>query len=1094
MQTRDNPDGDATTYDVYFGTSVRTLRQTCDTDNAPGCATGAGNWPRWDINTPHTDPTSIAFDPAVASGCPLYLAGDGGMFRMTTSGCGASPTIVSSNVGLHAFDSSQMTGTVWPGHTDLYFGTQDNGTYYTGDGGATYINNGPDTYNLLADRVGNPSASVLRRDCFGCGVFRQPPGRVGNIAFNPPPAPWNADFGSTFAGDPVRTAQLRADRPRRRAQPARARAVCPAGRPSYTVDAGANWTRLGTANLPAGPTPGAGSGPGSHGQIKAAGPAASPTFYLNLGGALFRLSAGVLDPSQATNPATLTQVSTGLAQVRAWDVDPQDPNSLYAVSRDGVQSMMRSINGGASWTPDPEITSLITGNGAYKWNSTVGPMATAVTFDPFSDTVLVGTRYNGIFASPNNGADWISVPGSKTITLSLDFLFDNVQNAAYVGSRGRGLWRINLPAADLRISKSDSPDPVTAGELLTYTITVSNDGPEDAGSITVVDDLPPQVEFITSSLPCTESTVSGHDQVSCAIGDLASGASRTFTLTVQVKTDAVANNGEPLTIVNTARALSALVIDPDLTNNTATTTTVVVDRADLEVTKICDPATLQAGQTAHCTVFVDNHGPSDARAVVLTDTLLSNGTFTISNIVVGDGPGSCGAVTPVAGGQRFTCNLDVIRAETASEPGRRRVTYDVSAADAQEIDNKARAQSNTPDPDDTNNIVDTTILVTAASDLRLDKTAPATAVAGTEFDYQLDVTNDGPSAASNVRIVDELPAGVSVLAVSGSGGASCIAGVPGNPLQPATCSYGTLTSGSSRTMTIRVRVNPDTTGVLHNDARATSDTFDPDTVDNLAHAATAVTTLVNLAVTKSDSPDPVVAGTPISYAIRVTNGGPSVARDVSFVDELPGFVSFTGATIQHGNGTCALVVGNPNEVRCQLGDLAPADYAIVVIAGIVKPSAPSGVVLVNRVTATSSTAESDAANNVAQTSTTVTTSADLALLHTSDANTYKASSVIHYTITVTNNGPSDAVNVVITDQLPPAKFGTYISNDGGCQISGTVLTCPGVTLPAGATRIVLVKWHVQGSKGTIQTTASVTSDTPDPNTANNSQTRTVTRK
>lgn len=1093
VQVQDNPDGDATTYHVYFGTSVRVLRQTCDTDNAPSCATGAANWPRWDNNTPHTDPTSIAFDPALPNGCPLFLGGDGGVFRMTSSGCGATPSIVSANTGLHAFDSSQMTGTVWPTHTDLYFGTQDNGTFYTADGGATYINNGPDTYNLIADREGNPNASVLRRDCFSCSVFRQNPGGVGNIAFNPPPAPWNSDFGPTFAGTqwaPLSYAVIARDAPPDDgvAPPEPA----PNWSVFYTVDAGANWTRLGT-NLPAGPVPGAGSGPGSHGQIKASGPAASPIFYLNLGGALYRLNGGVLDPTQATNTATLTQVSTGLTNVRAWDVDPTDPSRLYAVSRDGAQSLMRSVNGGASWVADPEITSLVTSNGAYKWNSSVGPMATAVAFDPYSDTILVGTRYNGVFASVNNGDTWITVPGSKTITLSLDFLFDNVRQTAFVGSRGRGLWRIDLPESDLRIAKSDSPDPVIAGEQLKYTITVTNDGPDTAGSITVVDDLPPQLEFITSSIPCTEETVSGHDRVTCAVPDLDNGESFTFTLTTFVLADAVSDHGEPLTIVNTATVASGVTVDRDPSDNTATATTVVNDSADLELTKLCDPAELRAGETAHCTIFVDNHGPSDARGVVISDTMLSDGSFTVSNINAGPGA-VCTPVTAVPGGKRVECNVGVIAAESTSSAGRKTLTYDITANDAQEIDNKARARSDTPDPDDTNNIKDTTIVVSAVSDLSITKTAPATAVAGTEFDYQLSISNGGPSAAENVRIEDDVPAGVTILSVTGSGGATCVAGVPGNPLQPTTCSYGTLASGASRTMTIHVRVNPDALGVLLNDARVTSDTFDPDTAGNLAHTDTDVLTRADLSVVKSDSPDPVVAGTPIAYTIRVSNAGPSVARDVAIVDALPGFVQFGSATIQHGSGTCALVVGVPNEVRCQLGDLNAGDYVDVVIAGTVKSAAPSGVVLVNNVTVTSTTQDDVPGNNAAQTSTTVATKADLRLSHTSDALVYRPSTTIHYTITVVNDGPSDAVNVVITDQLPPAKFGYYLSDDGGCTLAGQTLTCPGVTLPAGASRIVLVKFFVQGSKGTIQATATVTSGTPDPNTANNAQTRTVTRK
>ncbi len=1089
-QVRDNPDGDPTTYDVYFGTSVRTLRQTCDSDNSPSCATGAGNWPRWDMNTPHTDPTSIAFDPALPNGCPLFLSGDGGVFRMTSSGCGATPTIVSANKGLHAYDASQTTGTVWPTHTDLYFGLQDNGTFYTGDGGATYINNGPDTYNLIADRVGNPAASLLRRDCFGCSVRRQAPGAAVNVAFTAPPAPWNSDFGNTFAGTqfgPASYALILRDAPPDDGIPPAE--PTPNWAVFYTTNAGANWTQLG-AVLPAAPS-GAGPGPGSHGQIQASGTAASPVFYLNLGGTLYRLAGGTLDNSLATNPGTLTALNAGAGFVDAWAVDPVDPTLLYAVSRNN-QALFRSTSGGASWQPDATVTSLVT-SGGYKWRSSAGNQATSVAFDGFSDQVMVGTLSNGIFASVDNGNNWLTVRGSKQIHRALDFVFDNVRDTAYVGSRGRGLWRIDLPKANLAITKSDSPDPVIAGEQLRYTITVRNDGPDDASDVVVVDDLPDQVEFVTSSLPCDEQSVGAHDRVTCSLGNLANGAATTFTLTVQVHANAVSQNGEPLTITNTAKVSDGKTADVDTSNNTATATTVVNDSADLQVVKICDPAELRAGQTANCTVFVDNHGPSDARGVVLSDQLLSDGTFTVSSIQAPNG-GTCPASTsPVPGGQRFECQLGTIDAASTANPGRKTVTYRVTANDSQEIDNKARARSDTPDPNDTNNVVDTTITVTAVADLALTKTAPASATAGTEFDYQLSVTNNGPSAAEGVTLTDTLPSGVTILTVTGTSG-TCTAGVPGDSMQPTTCAFGTVPSGATRQMTIRVRVDPGAVGGLHNDARAGSQTFDSNASNNLAHTDTQVTTSADLSVTKTASPDPVTAGTPVAYSVRVSNSGPSTARNASLVDRLPGFVTFTSADVQHGPGSCVLVVGVPDEVRCELGDLPPGDYRIVTISGVVKSAAPSGQVLSNSVSVTSTTADPTPNNNTATATATVRTSADLVLGHTSDVASYKPSSVIHFTIAVTNNGPSDAVNVVIKDALPPAKYGSYVSNDGGCTVSGQTMTCPGVTIPVGATRTVLVDWSVQGSKGDVQATASVTSATPDPNTANNSQTRTVTRK
>src|SRR5204862_7596277 len=66
---------------------------------------------------------------------------------------------------------------------------------------------------------------------------------------------------------------------------------------------------------------------------------------------------------------------------------------------------------------------------------------------------------------------------------------------------------------------------------------------------------------------------------------------------------------------------------------------------------------------------------------------------------------------------------------------------------------------------------------------------------------------------------------------------------------------------------------------ISNTASTTSGVFDPDTSDNTATELTTVNTSANLALTKSDSPDPVLAGNNITYTLTVTNNGPSDATD-----------------------------------------------------------------------------------------------------------------------------------------------------------------------------------------------------------------------
>jgi uncharacterized repeat protein (TIGR01451 family) len=124
----------------------------------------------------------------------------------------------------------------------------------------------------------------------------------------------------------------------------------------------------------------------------------------------------------------------------------------------------------------------------------------------------------------------------------------------------------DFDAADLAITKTASPDPVTAGQDVTWTIGYQNLGPSAATDVTVIDTPPAGVTLVSSSVPCAGTPLT------CDIGDVASGASGSFTLVTTV--DAATPDGTVLT--NTATIASTNVDgDPVPTNNTAVETVTV---------------------------------------------------------------------------------------------------------------------------------------------------------------------------------------------------------------------------------------------------------------------------------------------------------------------------------------------------------------------------------------------------------------------------------------------------------------------------------------------------------------------------------------
>ena len=377
-----------------------------------------------------------------------------------------------------------------------------------------------------------------------------------------------------------------------------------------------------------------------------------------------------------------------------------------------------------------------------------------------------------------------------------------------------------------------------------------------------------------------------------------------------------------------------------------------------------------------------------------------------------------------------------------------------------------------------------------AADLRITKTAePGSVIAGQQISYTVSVTNDGPARATNVTVVDTLPAGVTH--VSNTGG--CVQA----PVGTLTCNLGTLNVGASRAFTIVVLVNANVgLTTLVNTATVSSDQGDLDTDDNTATASTIVEASANLSVTKTGLPDPVTAGRPLTYTLNISNAGPSAAPNVVVIDALPARVSFVNATPSQGACQSGVVPGDPAKpLQCNLGPLASGAAATLTVNVLLNPDVPAGTILVNNASVSSDVPDPNNGNNVATATTTVDTSADVSISKTSDALTYKPSSTVIYRIDVVNNGPSVARSVVVTDNLPAVKQALYQSDTGGCVLSTpTKLTCALGDVAIGETKTFFINVTVKGSPGSVVNEASVTSATADPSAGNNSSTRIVTIK
>ncbi|MBT8404547.1 MAG: DUF11 domain-containing protein, partial [Gemmatimonadetes bacterium] len=560
--------------------------------------------------------------------------------------------------------------------------------------------------------------------------------------------------------------------------------------------------------------------------------------------------------------------------------------------------------------------------------------------------------------------------------------------ASRVARTSTRVLRVN----DLDVRKA-GPDSAFAGRTATYDIVVVNRGPSDAVSVVVSDSLPNSVTFVPGTDGAAES---GGVVTWPVVPSLVAGDSVVLQATVLLPSDRTG------ALINTAWVATA-TRDPDTANDTAIAATPVVVYADLAAVARA-PAQDTAGTPMTVQAGVRNLGPADAAAVVVSDTLPAGLTFVSAT---GGGTEAGGVVTWPA-----------IPVLTPGDSAIYDVVVDVGTGVGTALTHRVGVTSTTPDPGPTANTDTATTTVIQLADLNVAKTGPAADTAGTVASYAVVVRNDGPSEASTIVVVDSLPPGSA--SVVASDGGVVAAGVVTWPTVP------TIAVGDSIIRTVQLVLDPAATGTAVNVARAGSTTTDPDTLDNRAAVTTSLSSSADLAIAKS-GPASAVAGDTLVYTLTISNAGPSTATAVVVTDTLPAGTSFVRAST--GGSASGRVVTWTG------GTLAPAATAQVTVTARVLPARTADIT--NVATVASAVADPVAADNRATTTSTVQVAADLTVTKTGPASV-TAGSGASWTVQVTNNGPSTARNVVLTDTLPAGV--SFVSATGGATNVASVVT------------------------------------------------------
>ena len=531
-------------------------------------------------------------------------------------------------------------------------------------------------------------------------------------------------------------------------------------------------------------------------------------------------------------------------------------------------------------------------------------------------------------------ADSVLLRGEVTLT---NEPFDQVVGSTLTG--GASAPPIPDPEPDLDVDKRDDGyDPATVDEEMEYTVAVSNIGQATAHGVVVTDTLPSGVNFEGAGPGCSQSG----DEVICTRSELDPG--ETYTITVRITP---LNAGQ---ITNVARA-ETVDSELDYNNNIASEQTQVLappDEADLQVVKSSTPLTVSVGSTYIYAITVWNYGGLDAANVIVEDILPSTISFDAVPGPMGD---QCSHSGELLGGT-VTCALGTLTSNNSATINIR-VNAEPEAADTT-VTNSAVATTTSNEPDTSNNedTAQTTIIDIPRPDLEVVKQGPINIEAAGDYSYSIQATNlDPDDTATGVVVTDILPDGVLYRTYSVSRGDITCSQINASTVQ---CEVGNLAPGEQVTILLGVTA-PGAPGAVTNQVTIDGNEPDDNGSNDISLATTTVEGRSDVAITK-EAPASAEAGTAFPYELTVTNNGPSPARNVSIIDNLPDGVTFVGSSTPQG--TCTQSGGT---VSCSLGTMA-SEASVTITIDVIPTQSSSGTIT-NSATVSTSDTDPDPSNN-----------------------------------------------------------------------------------------------------------------------------------
>ncbi len=620
---------------------------------------------------------------------------------------------------------------------------------------------------------------------------------------------------------------------------------------------------------------------------------------------------------------------------------------------------------------------------------------------------------------------------------------------------------------DIALTKGVEPPAPVLGEVLTYTVTATNQGAVDATGVQVTDVLPAGIPFL-AALPPPGTTYEPATGV-WTIGPLARGASATLVLQGRVTATG------PQT--NVARLTALDQVDSNPANDQAAAT--VEEQtpfADLAVTQTVSNATPLVGETVTFTVTATNHGPDAASGLRLSDAVRAG-------LVLVSATPSQGTYTQATG--EWALGALPVQAQAT-------LTLEVQVVQAGLILNVAtKTAGDQVDPNISNNSSVVALTSEPVADLQVHQTADQRVLPlGSDVTFTVTVTNAGPSAASGVAVTDVLPEGLVLVSFTPSQGT----------YTPATGEWalGALAAGTQTTLTLRATV--EAVGPLTNRAAKTAQTERDPNPANDASGVTVNGQAADVQVVKTvDRPTPLLGET-VTFTVTVTNNGPNTVTGVQVRDVLSARLTFVGATASHGTYTAATGLW-------EVGTLARTGAAATATLQIMATVTQAGPLTNLAVKSAQDQPDPNPTNDQDRLTLPGQPLADLVVTKSNGVHSVVPGTEVTYTVVVTNRGPRAVTGATVSDPIPlllvdpsqrlPSFAGltwTCVASAGSrCPVGGTGNVLATVDLLVGGTATFTLRGRVApAATGTLVNTATVIApaEVLDPLPGNNSATDT----